>query len=190
MDLKEFIKQLTRGILDENKTNTHKVKLTLDNVALKKFQTIPTFKNLLYSNQLSSLKTGDNNFTVNNTVYSTLQRMAGPGGYKIEKILDENEGGVVGNTTVAVPGYNSKLFLKKNKVKESNYTKKSEYGAESGFTKKSPSSNPSLYLQQSEYTLENMNEAPEQKKGKRYIPCISFNSCILNSFHVYGPLCT
>ena len=144
MDLKEYIKQLTHKILDENKINTHKVKLTLDNIALKKFQTIPTFKNLLYPNQLSSLKTGENTFTVNNAVYSTLQRMAGPGGYKIEKILDE-QGEGMGNTTAAVSGYLSKMAFSTSKgIKKNNYYKK-----------------------------ENMNEAPEQNKdnkGKRYIP--------------------
>jgi hypothetical protein len=55
-------------------------------------------------------------------------------------------------------------------TKESNYTKGSKYTEKSGFTDPSPSSRPSLYLQKSEYTSENMNEAPEQKKGKRYIP--------------------
>ena len=42
------------------------------------------------------------------------------------EILDEDEGGVVGNTTAAVPGYSSKFFLK-NKVKESNYDQPSKF---------------------------------------------------------------
>jgi len=153
MDLKEYIKQLTRKVLDENKINTHKVKLTLDNIALKKFQTIPTFKNLLYPNQLSSLKTGENTFTVNNAVYSTLQRMAGPGGYEIEKILDEQTGtGAigVGDGPIMTPDWVMPPGRKKNRA-----TKQAE---EEGWK-----------VTKNETT---MNEAPEQEqsKGKRYIP--------------------
>jgi hypothetical protein len=51
---------------------------------------------------------------------------------------------------------------KKKKVKiqqESDYTKASKRGAESGYTASSPSSRPSLYLQKSEYTSENMQES-------------------------------
>jgi hypothetical protein len=49
--------------------------------------------------------------------------------------------------------------VKVKKLQESDYDAKSTYGQESGFTKASPSSNPSLYLQKSEYTSENMNES-------------------------------
>lgn len=88
--LKEYIKQLAREVMSEDqRKNTNKVKLTLDDISLKRFNVTPTFKNLLHPNQLSSLKTGENTLIVNNTVYSNLQRMAGPGGYKIEKTLDE-----------------------------------------------------------------------------------------------------
>jgi hypothetical protein len=61
-----------------------------------------------------------------------------------------------------VKDYVSLTGKKKKKVKiyqESDYTKASKYGAASGYTASSPSSNPSLYLQKSPYTSENMNES-------------------------------
>ena len=80
----------------------------------------------------------------------------------------EKEGWTVTKGETTMPGdskvrdYVSLTGKKKKKVKiyqESGYTQKSQYGAESGFTKASPSSNPSLYLQKSAYTSENMNES-------------------------------
>ena len=79
----------------------------------------------------------------------------------------EKEGWTVTKGETTMPGdsklrdYVSLTGKKKKKVKiyqESGYTQASKYGAESGFTKASPSSNPSLYLQKSAYTSENMNE--------------------------------
>lgn len=61
--------------LDENKTNTHNIILNVNEIGLKRFKTVPTFKNLLHQNQLDSLKVGDNELTVNNSVWGTLQRM-------------------------------------------------------------------------------------------------------------------
>lgn len=103
MDLKEYIKTLVREVVteeddeacscqhdvNEEKSNTHKIKLILNDITLKRFKNTPTFTNLLYPNQISSLKIGDNILTVNNTVWSTLQRMASPGGYEVEKIINE-----------------------------------------------------------------------------------------------------
>jgi len=51
-----------------------------------------------------------------------------------------------------VSGYSSKFFLKK-KVQESGYDDPSKYTEKSGFTDPSPSSRPSLYLQKSEYSM-------------------------------------
>lgn len=67
------------------RTNTHTIVLSLDDIAIKKFKTIPTFKNLLYPNQLNQLVIGDNTLVVNNTVLGKLERMAGPGGYTLNK---------------------------------------------------------------------------------------------------------
>jgi hypothetical protein len=43
------------------------------------------------------------------------------------EILDENEGGVIGNTTAAVPGYSSKNFLKKKVQEYGNYDQGAKY---------------------------------------------------------------
>lgn len=85
-NIEPFIKVLNKELMTEEKVNKHNIILTLDNISLKKFKTIPTFKNLLFPNQLNSLKTGDNELTVNNTVLGTLQRIANPGGYSVKKI--------------------------------------------------------------------------------------------------------
>lgn len=90
-----------------------------------------------------------------------------------QEVLDEMDGGM-GNTTSAVPGYSSKFFLKKKVQEYSNYDQKSRQGESSGFTKSSGYTGPSLATKGGGYYTnaikENMNEAPEQKKGKRYIP--------------------
>jgi hypothetical protein len=72
-----------------NKKNLNNINLKLNNISLKKFQTIPTFKNLLYSDQSKNLKLGDNKLVVNNTVLGVLQRMEGPGNYQIEKLKED-----------------------------------------------------------------------------------------------------
>lgn len=102
--LKEYIKTLVREVvteedddtcscqhkeINEQPINKHTINLILNDVSLKRFHSVPTFKNLLYPNQLDSLKIGDNTLTVNNTVYSTLKRMEQPGEYKVEKKINE-----------------------------------------------------------------------------------------------------
>lgn len=51
------------------------IQLTLTEQGLNKFLKVPTFKNLLYSNQLTSLMVGDNILNVNHTVWGSLQRI-------------------------------------------------------------------------------------------------------------------
>lgn len=91
-----------------------------------------------------------------------------PGGKNKATKQAEEEGWKVTKGETEMPA-DSKLFTyrnltgkKKKKVKiyqESDYTKASKRGEASGYTAPSPSSNPSLYLQKSEYTSENMNES-------------------------------
>lgn len=50
------------------------IKLWLNELGLRKFKTIPTFKNLLHQNQLDILKCGDNSLIVNQTVYGKIKR--------------------------------------------------------------------------------------------------------------------
>ena len=57
--------------------NTITLNLELTEIGLKRFQVIPTFNNLLYPNQIKGLKVGSNTLTVNNTVWGSLQRVAG-----------------------------------------------------------------------------------------------------------------
>lgn len=56
--------------------NKVSITLTLTEYGLKKFKNIPTFKNLLYPNQLSKLSVGPNLLTVNHTVWGSLQRVS------------------------------------------------------------------------------------------------------------------
>jgi len=58
-------------------TNTKSVNLILTNEGLKKFKTVPTFKNLLHTNQLNTLNVGENYITVNHYIYSSLKRVSG-----------------------------------------------------------------------------------------------------------------
>lgn len=67
------------------RTNTHTITLSLDDMAIKKFNTIPTFRDMLHPTQLNQLKLGNNVLTVNNTILGKLERMAGPGGYTLNK---------------------------------------------------------------------------------------------------------
>jgi hypothetical protein len=77
--------------LDENfqKKNTHDIILTINEIGLKRFKIVPTFKNLLHPSQLNNLKIGDNELTVNNTVWSTLQRMSDNTNISVKKKLKE-----------------------------------------------------------------------------------------------------
>ena len=71
-----------------------------------------------------------------------------------------------------------------SKVNEGDYDKASVSSQPSGYNAASPSSAPSLYLQKSEYTSENMNEL-EMKKGKRFIPpTFPFNEKLLEPFEL------
>ena len=63
--------------IEEEKTNTHNIILNVNEIGLNRFKKVPTFKNLLHSNQLNDLKIGDNKLTVNNTVWGKLQQMVG-----------------------------------------------------------------------------------------------------------------
>ena len=77
-------KQIYNEVID--KKNLHNINLKLNDVSLKRFQSIPTFSRLLHRDQLKNLKVGDNKLIVNNAVWSTIQRMEGPGNYKVEKL--------------------------------------------------------------------------------------------------------
>lgn len=55
--------------------NVIKIILTLNELGLAKFNKIPTFKNLLHSNQIKNLKVGDNLLTVNHYIFSKLARV-------------------------------------------------------------------------------------------------------------------
>ena len=57
--------------------NTIGIKLTLTEQGLKKFNTVPTFKNLLHNSQLANLNVGENTLTVNHTVWGSLQQVCG-----------------------------------------------------------------------------------------------------------------
>lgn len=57
------------------KKNVKIVNLNLTEQGLQKFKTVPTFRNLLFDNQLSVLKTGNNILKVNHFVYGSLLRL-------------------------------------------------------------------------------------------------------------------
>lgn len=57
--------------------NKVKVNLIINEHGLKKFKNVPTFKNILHPNQLEALKIGNNELTVNHTVWGSLQRVTG-----------------------------------------------------------------------------------------------------------------
>lgn len=69
--------------------NKVKVNLTINEHGLKKFKNVPTFKNLLHPNQLKALKIGDNELTVNHTVWGSLQRVTSydPNNMQVNKII-------------------------------------------------------------------------------------------------------
>ena len=138
MNLKEYIKQLTREVLDEE-SSTGAI-----GVGAGPIMTPYAFSKGKGKN--AATKTAEKQgFTV------TKGETEMPGDSKIKD-------------------YVSLTGKKKKKVKiykESNYDAKSTYGQESGFTKASPSSNPSLYLQKSEYTSESMDENTKFKIGDK-----------------------
>jgi hypothetical protein len=80
------LENFRKFLQENNQKNTHKILLYLNDISLKKFKTIPTFKSMLYPNQLAGLKVGDNELIVNNTTWGKLERMEGPGGYNVKKI--------------------------------------------------------------------------------------------------------
>ena len=51
------------------------INLILTELGLKKFKTIPTFKNLLHNNQLDVIVIGENVLKVNHTTYGRLKRI-------------------------------------------------------------------------------------------------------------------
>ena len=119
MNLKEYIKSLIREMLDEGNKNTHNIILTFtDQRYIDRFKTTPTFGKMLAPNQMNTLKVGDNKLIVNNVSLNGLERMASMGLYTITKDINEQEGGAVGNTTAAVPGYMTpKAFSPKGQKK-------------------------------------------------------------------------
>jgi hypothetical protein len=138
MNLKEYIKQLTREVLDEE-SGTGAI-----GVGAGPIMTPYAF----------SKGKGKNAAT----------KTAEKQGFKVTKGETEMPG------DSKIKDYVSLTGKKKKKVKiykESNYDAKSTYGQESGFTKASPSSNPSLYLQKSEYTSESMDENTKFKIGDK-----------------------
>jgi hypothetical protein len=138
MTLKEYIKQLTREVLDEE-SGTGAI-----GVGAGPIMTPYAF----------SKGKGKNAAT----------KTAEKQGFKVTKGETEMPG------DSKIKDYVSLTGKKKKKVKiykESNYDAKSTYGQESGFTKASPSSNPSLYLQKSEYTSESMDENTKFKIGDK-----------------------
>jgi hypothetical protein len=69
----------------EPRKNTNRIVLTLNDISLHRFKTIPTFKQLLYPNQIDQLKIGDNELVVNNTILGKLERMQGMGSFTLTK---------------------------------------------------------------------------------------------------------
>lgn len=57
------------------RTNTIKVNLEITEIGLKRFQRTPTFTNLLHPEQLKSLKIGNNELTINHTIWGKLNRL-------------------------------------------------------------------------------------------------------------------
>ena len=51
------------------------INLVLNEAGLKKFKSIPTFRNLLHPNQISQLRVGANTLLGNRYVWGTIQRV-------------------------------------------------------------------------------------------------------------------
>ena len=94
------------------------------------------------------------------------------------EILDEQEGGAIGNTTAAVPGYLTPMAFSKGKGKNAATKQAEEEGwkVTKGETEMPADSKirdyKSLWSKKKKRVkiYNEMNEAPEQKKGKIYIP--------------------
>lgn len=71
-----FLEEIKKLNEDQNK-NTKRVNLNLSEIGLKHFKTTPTFNKLLYPNQITNLKVGDNKITVNHYIFSKLQQAQG-----------------------------------------------------------------------------------------------------------------
>ena len=67
----DFINEIEKPI----KKNVIQINLKLTEEGVKKFKIIPTFKNLLYPNQINNLIIGDNLLTVNNTIFGKLKQV-------------------------------------------------------------------------------------------------------------------
>ena len=105
-------KQIYNEAID--KKNVHNINLKLNSVSLKRFQTTPTFQKLLHSDQLKNLKIGDNKLVVNNTIWSVLQRLEGPGNYQIEKLKEDINIDVDRGDTVLMGKFKNKKVVVKN----------------------------------------------------------------------------
>jgi hypothetical protein len=77
------------NFINEGK-NVVTVILTLGETGVKKFKTTPTFKNLLYPNQIANLQVGDNILNVNHTIWGKLQAAAGWSSEDISVKLQES----------------------------------------------------------------------------------------------------
>ncbi len=78
-----FVEKLKFNIM---RKNTKTINLTLNEISLKKFKTIPTLKGMLWDNQLSNLKIGNNIITVNHYIYNKLLNFQNIGNFKIKEI--------------------------------------------------------------------------------------------------------
>ena len=105
-------KQIYNEAID--KKNIHNINLKLNSVSLKRFQTTPTFQRLLHSDQLKNLKIGDNKLVVNNTAWSVLQRLEGPGNYQIEKLKEDINIDVDKGDTVLMGKFKNKKVVVKD----------------------------------------------------------------------------
>lgn len=72
--MKVFINEEQYQLLKEGR-NVVRINLMLNELGLQKFNKIPTFKNLLWPNQIASLKVGDNILDVNHNVWGNIQRV-------------------------------------------------------------------------------------------------------------------
>lgn len=97
-----------------DKKNVHNINLKLNDVSLKRFQSTPTFSRLLHRDQLKNLKVGDNKLVVNNTVWSALQRLEGPGNYKVEKLREDINVDIDKGDTVLMGKFKNKKVQVKN----------------------------------------------------------------------------
>jgi hypothetical protein len=182
MNLKELIKQITRDVLNENEFNSISTMEKLIKQAEKDGHVFGDYGQYIIdaakkvANKFDQLPTEEQK-VMRDTYYKAFLKMIG----KVNE--DTGTGAIgVGAGPIATPNWVAPKGQKKNaatkttieqgfkiannkkkkKVKihqESWYTQSSKRGEASGYTASSPSSRPSLYLQKSEYTSENMNES-------------------------------